>query len=332
VQRLLSEETEHRSLLGGGAGMVARNKRYLFWFYVLNLTLAEFGAAAFRTQAHGILDHSLYSGRLVHGLDLAVLIEMVVRPEFGPTRAPGMAAMYFILMFFVATALFLPGVVQGFASPYRLPRDEFFGACGRNLWRFIRLMIVAGLVMGIVTAVLFGLQDALVKKAEDSTYELLPFILQMICLAVIFVLVTTLRIWFDLAEVDVILSDQRAVRRSIGYAFRHTFRSLRRLLASYVVITIVAAIILAAGVLAWIKLVAPESVRGAFLVSQLTLLALLIPRFWQRGVAVGYWQQWMLVPVAVVEPVPIAPVPPSQVIEPMPSPAVPSAPPEPQES
>jgi hypothetical protein len=59
----------------------------------------------------------------------------------------------------------------------------------------------------------------------------------------------------------------------------------------------------------WMKLVAPESVLGAFLVAQFALILLLIPRFWQRGVAVSYWQQRMLVPVAVVEPVVPQPVP-----------------------
>jgi hypothetical protein len=59
----------------------------------------------------------------------------------------------------------------------------------------------------------------------------------------------------------------------------------------------------------WMKFVSPESVAGAFLIGQLTLILLLIPRFWQRGVAVSYWQQRMLVPVAVVEPVLPQPVP-----------------------
>jgi hypothetical protein len=60
----------------------------------------------------------------------------------------------------------------------------------------------------------------------------------------------------------------------------------------------------------------------------LTLLLLLIPRFWQRGVAVSYYQQNMVQPIAVVEsftavtvvaPVgnepeaaPVAPIPPSE--------------------
>ena len=56
-----------------------------------------------------------------------------------------------------------------------------------------------------------------------------------------------LRIWFDLAEADVVFSDQRAVRKSIGAAFRHTWRNLGRLLASYVVATIFAAIVLVGG-------------------------------------------------------------------------------------
>jgi hypothetical protein len=323
---------ENDGLLSRGASMVGRNKRYIVWFYLLNLALAWFGGAAFREHVHGILDHSIVAGRLVHGFDVPVLVEMLSRPEMGPFTASGVVAMCFALIFMLASALFIPGVFAGYASTYRLPREDFFRTCGRNLWRFIRLMIVAGVLIGVLAGVLFGLQGALVKKAEDSTIEVLPFTLQMICLALIFLVMTTLRIWFDLAEVDVVLSDQRAVRKSIGYAFRHTFRGLGRLLASYVVITVVAAIVLVVGLLVWRKLVVPESVGGAVLISQLTLLVLLVPRFWQRGVAVAYWQEWMLVPVAVLEPVPLAPVPPPLVIEPMPSPVIPSAPPEPQES
>jgi hypothetical protein len=169
-------------------------------------------------------------------------------------------------------------------------------------------MIVSGIVMGIAAGVLFSINGALVKKAGESTNELLPFEVQMAGLAVIFLVMTTLRIWFDLAEADIVLSDQRAVRKSIWAGLRHTLRSLIRLLASYVVTTVVAAIILLSGFWTWMKLVAPESVVGAFVVSQLTLLLLLIPRFWQRGVAVSYWQQRMMVPVVAVRPIEPQPV------------------------
>jgi hypothetical protein len=184
-------------------------------------------------------------------------------------------------------------------------------------------MILAGIVMGIVAGILFNANAAIVKKAGESTNELLPFELQMTGLFIIFLIMTTLRIWFDLAETDTVLDDQRAVRRSIAAGFRHTFRSLLRLLVSYVFVTIVAAIILVAGLLAWMKFIAPESVLGAFAISQLTLFLLLIPRFWQRGVAVSYWQQKMMTPVAAIPPVtpPVAQEP-----TPQPSPVVPAPP------
>ena len=324
--------TENRGLLSSGWAMVTHNKRYIFWFWLLNMTLAEFGTAAFRNQAHAVLDQSLYSDKLVHGFNLSVLIEMFARPEFGPTKAPTMAAVYFITLFFMATALFLPGVFQGYASNYRLPRDEFFRTCGRNLWRFIRLLIVTGIVMGIVCGILFGIQGALTKKAGDSTNELLFFEVQMITLTIIFLVMTVVRVWFDLAEVDVVLSDQNAVRRSIAAGFRNAFAGLGRLLADYVLITIVAAFILIGGLWAWMRLVPASGVWGAFCVGQLTLLLLLIPRFWQRGVAVAYYQQRMLVPVVRPEPIMPEPVVAAVVVEPSPSPMIPNIPPAPQES
>jgi hypothetical protein len=314
---------ENQGLLSSGWSMVGRNKRYIVWFYVLNIVLAWFGTAAFRNQAHEMLDHSLVADRLVKGFDAGVLFDMLAQPEMGTTKTSSAPVIGFALLFFFLTALFLPGVLQGYASTYRLPREDFFRACGRNLWRFIRLMIVAGIVMGIVAGVLFSIRGALVTKAEESTNELLSVYVSFMGLAVIFLVMSVLRIWFDLAQADVVLSDQRAVRKSIGAAFRHTWRGLGRLLASYVAAAIFAAIVLVAGIWVWMKFVPPASLRGAFLVSQLTLLLLLIPRFWQRGVAVSYYLQNMVQPIAVVETVAAVAVV---------APVIPSTPPETQAS
>jgi hypothetical protein len=302
--------SEKQGLLSSGLAMVARNKRYLIWFWLLNLTLAELGTAAFRTAAHAILDHSFAAARIVHGFDISTVLELFARPEFGPMEAKSTPAFDFAFLFFLATALFLPGVFLGYASSVRLPRDDFFRACGRNLWRFIRLLIISGIIMSIFAGILFAIQAALLKKADASTNELLPFQLRMLTLAVIFLIMASLRIWFDLAEVDVVLSDERAVRRSIWAGLKQTLRSLPRLLTSYVITTIVAAIILFVGLWIWYKFVPPSSVIGAFLIGQITLFLLLVPRFWQRGVAVSYWQQEMAPPppVVVAPPIPVEPV------------------------
>src|SRR5215469_9541881 len=220
------------SLLSTGLGKVTHNKRYIFWFWLLNLTLAAFATEAFRQNAHAILDHTLYGEGLVKGLDAGILGELLFKPEFGSMNSMIFPALYFGLVFFLATALFLPGILTGYASTYRLPREEFFRACGRNLWRFIRIMLVAGIVMGVLAGLLFAANDAIIKKAGESTNEKLSFELQLGGLTVIFLIVTTLRIWFDLAEVETVLNDQRAVRKSIAMALHHAFLGLARLLAS----------------------------------------------------------------------------------------------------
>ena len=331
MQTLLSERKDDRGLLKGGAGVVFRNFRYIVWFFVLNLLLGWFGILTFAGQMHSTLDHSLYADRLLHGFDLAAFIEMLARPEFGPLAPAREAASALVVVFFLATVVFLPGVFQGYASTYRLPRDEFFRACGRNLWRFIRLLIIAAIVMGVVAVPLFIAHGWLVKKAGDSTNELLPFETKVATLAIIFLVMTALRIWFDLAGVDVVLNDQNAVRKSIAAGFRHTWRRLGRLLAVYVFVTIVAAVILVGGLWAWIHFVPTENVVRAFVVSQLILLLLLIPRFWQRGAAVVYWQQNMLVPVVAMEPIAPEPLPSPAVSEPSPVPMMPSSPSTPEQ-
>jgi uncharacterized membrane protein len=320
--------SENSGLLSSGWGMLARNKRYIIWFWLLSLTLGEFGTGAFRRSAHAILDHSLAAGRLVHGFDLASFIELLARPEFGQMPAMTTPAFYFAFLFFLATALFLPGVFEGYAAAFRLPRQDFFRACGRNLWRFIRILIIAGIIMGIVAGILFALQRLLLKRAEESTNEVLPFELRMLSLAIIFLIMTSLRIWFDLAEIETVLNDQNAVRKAIRLAFRHTFRGLARLLTAYVVAAIFAAIILVGGLWLWVRFVGPESIFGAFLLAQLILFLLLIPRFWQRGIAVSYWQQQMRIPAPVIQAAPE----PVFVHEPVPTPPPPDLPPHPQES
>ena len=318
---------DNKSLLRNGLAMALRNKRYIVWFYLLNLLLALFGTVAFVNQAGTVLDHSLHADRLLHGFDISVLAEMLMRPEFGPTIASRLPAILFALLFLFSTALFLPGVLQGYASTYRLPREDFFRACGRNLWRFIRLLLVAGIVMIPLTSALFGLHGVLEKKAAESTNELLLPEVRLAGLLIIFVVMAAVRIWFDLAQVDVVLSDQRAIRKSLRAAFRHTWRNLGRLVGSYVITTIVAAIVLVAGLWAWMRFVPPANVAGAFFLGQLTLLLLLIPRFWQRGVVVTYYLNNMVEPIAVQQFTPVAIVAP-MVNEPVLAPVIPVTPPE----
>jgi hypothetical protein len=281
--------SENRNLISAGAGIVSRNKRYVAWFYLLNLAFAHFGATAFSGSAHNILDHSLYADRLLHGFNLGVFAELVARPEFGPLPAASHPAMMFAVVFFLASLLFMPGVLLGYASDHRLPRDEFYRACGRNVWRFVRLCLFFTVIAGVVASILFGALNALMAAADKTSNERLPFFVQLLGTGIIFLVLTIIRIWFDLAQTDVVLCDQPAVRKSVVAGFRKTRRNLGRLLGSYVVVAIVALAVLVVGFSLWYAIVPPSSVVGAFIIGEATLLLLLATRFWQRATAVAFY-------------------------------------------
>jgi hypothetical protein len=284
---------ENMNLVSAGAAIARRNKRYVIWFYLLNLAFAHFGASAFSNAAHGILDHSFYADKLLHGFNLGVFMEMLARPEFGALPSATHPAVMFAVVFFLASLVFMPGVLLGYASDHRLPRDEFFRACGRNVWRFVRLFLFFTIIAGIIAGVLFAALNALAMAADKTSNERLPFFTQLIGTLLILLVLTLIRIWFDLAQTEVVLRDQPAVRKAIGAGFRKTRRNLGRMLGSYVLIAIVALAVLVAGIWLWHAIVPPSSVLGAFIVGQAIMLLLLATRFWQRAVAVAFYVREM---------------------------------------
>jgi hypothetical protein len=286
------------SLVAAGAAIVRRNKRYIVWFYLLNLAFAHFGATAFSDAAHGILGHSLYADKLLHGFSLGVFLEMLVRPEFGTLPSATHPAMMFAVVFFLASLVFMPGVLLGYASDHPLPRDEFYRACGRNVWRFVRLFLFFSVIAGIVAGILFGGLNALVSAADKTSNERLPFFTQLVGTVIILLVLTVIRMWFDVAQTDAVLRDQPAVSKSIVAGFRKVRRNFGRLLGSYLVIAIVAVAVLMAGILLWYAIVPPSSVLGAFIIGQATMLLLLAMRFWQRATAVAFYVREMTEPVA----------------------------------
>ena len=301
--------TEKTSLLSAGAHIAGRNKRYVIWFYLLNLVLASFGAAAFSNQAHAILDHSLYAENLLHHFDLMVLMEMIARPEFGSSSALMAPTIDFAILFFLATMLLLPGVLLGYASDHRLPRAEFYRTCGHNIWRFVRLFLFFVIIAGPIAGILGAAQNALVKAADQSSNERLPFFIQVTCMGVIFLVLTAIRIWFDLAQTQVVVADQGKVRKSIAAAYRGMKGHRLRLLANYVFIALLAGLVLLTGIWAWIKIVPPASIVGAFIISQAILLILLAARFWQRACAVAFYRDYMTAVILERETIPSASLP-----------------------
>ena len=301
--------SEKTGLLSAGARIARRNKRYVIWFYLLNRMFAFLGTQSFGRQAGAILDHSLYADKLLHGFDVNVFVEMLARPEFGSVNTSTAPAFSLAFLFFLATMLLLPGVLLGYASDHRLPRDEFYRTCGQNIWRFVRLFLCFLVIAGPTAGILGAGQNAWVKAAGESSNERLPFFIHLICTGIIFLVLTSIRIWFDLAQAQVVVADQGKVRKSIAAAYRGMKGHRMRLLGSYLLITLPAGMVLLAGIWVWIKFIPAASILGAFVVGQAILLVLLAARFWQRACAVAFYLDSMTGPTVERQPVPVAPFP-----------------------
>jgi len=300
--------TEKRNLISAGASIASRHKRYVLWFYLLSVLLACCGAAPFSAQVHDVLDHSVYADRLLHGFDLPVLAELLAKPESGTMFAFVRPSAYAAILFILLSILFMPGVLTGYAANIRIPREEFFRACGTNLWRFVRLTLFFLLVAVPTTIILGGIRTVLVKAAENTSNERLPFFTRLGATLVTLLVLIAIRAWFDLAQTDVIVRNESRVRKSVAYGFRTLRKNFGRLWGTYVAISIVALLILFVGVLLW-SVVPPASVIGAVIVSQLILFLLLATRFWQRASAVGFYLENVPEPVAEPTPVPVLPTP-----------------------
>jgi len=88
---------------------------------------------------------------------LGIIGELLSNPGFGSTEAVTTPGMILAALFAVVTLVILPGVFLGYASLYRISRQEFFRACGQNLWRFVRLAILFAIVAGIAAGILHGI-------------------------------------------------------------------------------------------------------------------------------------------------------------------------------
>jgi len=225
--------------------------------------------------------------------------------------------MYFALLFMVATIFLMPGVFRQYTSEYRVSKEEFYRTCGKNLWRFVRLLLIYAVIAIPLAAILFGIRGGLLKAADKSTNELLPFYVGLIALAVIFLIMTLVRVWFDLAEVDIVVRDQPIVRKSVGAGFRYSRRFWGRLLGAYVGISVLALLVLVVGIWLWHVLVPASSWVGAVLISQIMLILWLGARFWQRAVAAEFHLREMLIAPGFSRPADLEPVP-------APTPAMPS--------
>jgi hypothetical protein len=278
-----------KGALAQGAAVVWRQQAVLWWIFVANLLLALVGTIPVALRIAPILDHSLAAERLVKGFDVAVLLELALQPShpFNATAMPALLSLVFLVfMVFVEG-----GLLKLYWLDRKLTAGQFFEDCGGCFWRLVRLFLLS--LIGFVP--LFLLAHFVVhwsgRLSENAPEPRLGFWVETFGLLVALFLLTAVRLWFDMAQIQVVVEDQPGAIGALRRALRLTRRNFFPLFWLYLRPSLVGWAVFADILWFSVKFVPPQAIGASFLLGELALLVWLGTRLWQRaGEIAWYWR------------------------------------------
>ena len=262
------------------AGLVWRHQRLVWWIFAVNLLLAWLSSLPARATVGTVLDHSLESARLVTGFDIGTFVLMLERPDVSArSLAPGTIGAALIFLVYL---LFVDGgVITVYLEDRKLSRAEFFENTGLFFWRMVRLALYSVVPFGLLAAADGSLSNYAEKLSNDAAPERLGFFVQVAGVLAILVVALFVRMWFDLAQAQVVRDNERALLRVLRQSFGVAFHS-GRLFALYLGIGLFAAGTLAAGIGVW-ALLPHSAMVASFLVLELVTVTQIASRLWLKA-------------------------------------------------
>ena len=245
---------DNRGLLAEGAGLVWRRRSVLWWVFAVNLVLGAMGTLPAARQLNRALRHSLAGEQLFKGFDLGMFYELTRLPEVNlyrfTTGSYAFAALFAIFMLFVSG-----GILETYRQGRRrISAGDFFAASGDFFWRFVRLMVLSFVPFGLIGAAYFDVETAADYLGDKAVADQVGFVAWLAGVIVLFLLTLFVRLWFDLAKVHTVATNDRRMLRSAWKGLAVTRRQVRALLWIYLRVTLVAWLTLLLAFLIWTKI------------------------------------------------------------------------------
>jgi hypothetical protein len=262
------------------AALLWRHQRLVWWIFAVNLLIAWAASLPVRATLSAVLDHSLESAKLVSGFDLSTLALMLERPDVSArSLAPGAVAAGLAFMIYL---LFIDGgVFAVFLDDRKLSRAEFFENAGLFFWRMVRLALCSIVPFALLVAANFAAAAYAGKLSSDAPQDRLGFFVNIGSKLVVVIVALFVRLWFDLAQAQVVRDNQRQLLRVLFGSLALAFRS-GKLYVQYLGIALFAAATFALGIGVWVYL--PHSAMAAsFLVLELVTLTQIAARLWLKA-------------------------------------------------
>jgi hypothetical protein len=285
-------------MLAHGLLLTLRRKRALLWAYAFNLGLALLFSLRLHSQLSAITAHSLAAQRLTSGFDLGVMEEVLQRQGEGPS-AGTVSAFAGLPLYFIIYFLLVPGTLFCYRTDTRARLGTLLQSGVQHFWRFVRITLLTLVVSALVLGPLLALQRLWTAYVDENVVGRPAFLLDLAGIAVLLLVASMLRLYFDLVEVYTVelglqlrkggKRDRRGSKpdRRIRKALRPALRTLRaNFVRAYGTFVFLAALGAGAAILiarAAMHRLAEPRVWPTFLLAQAGLLAMMLSRFWQRG-------------------------------------------------
>jgi len=290
-----------------GFFLVWRHQRLVWWIFFVNLILGFLASIAPGIVVHSALGRSLYASDLSRRFDATVFLELLSKPEV--SLAPWVAGSVAVSVVFLFYMIFLAGgVLAVYCEDRKITRGEFFESCGGFFWRMVRLLLCSIIPFAIVIALLAGVDNVSGKMASDAPREMQGFWVQVVGSILCLLLALFVRAWFDLAQARTVSDRERGMFKLSCRSFMLVLRNLPRLLAIYLTITLVCAIVVVTSWKLWLNIPHGAFGRSWLLLEVVTLLMIAI-RLWQRAATVIWYENYEAQHAVPTLVAPAAPVP-----------------------
>lgn len=222
------------TFLSKAARRVNAARRLWLVYYLTTLLFALTAALPLAALLSGNLGHSLWANRMLENFDVGWFSEFAYASGGWPGTSYAPVAVLVGGIFFIVGTFLAGGTITLFAGePGRYDARAFWGGCGRNFARLMRLVVPTVLVY-VAVIVLYVVSRRIVDNAmRDSTREIPSVLLTWGCSLGALLLLMFVNMVADYARVRLVVDDSRRALRTFLGSFTFVFSNFRAAVGVY---------------------------------------------------------------------------------------------------
>jgi hypothetical protein len=272
-----------------GASLLWRRQRVLWWLFAANVVTGLLATAPVSAQLR-MLDSSRFaSDSLYHQMNLYRLTGMMFRPE-GISPAFFSGSTLLVWAYFVFLLFAMGGVLESLYTDRTPSMGDFLRGAAEFFWRMVRLLIVFAVLSAPLLIAQNSVGDFTDWLSARSDSEQLGFWVTLAAAILLTLIGLAVRVWIDIAQLDAVAHDRRAVRRSLKNAWNLLRGSFARVYGAVLAIQFLLLALTLALLWIWLK-IPHEGIGRTFLLGEVIVLLWLGFRLWQKAAETAWYHR-----------------------------------------